>query len=164
MSCHSASLGCLALITVICSTVSDDLVAVLHEQAADHRLGLQATGRLRPIGQLQQAHILLLRQHLKRLRLEARGQQHLDELFGESLRARRVNRAVERDHAAVGADRVAGESALVGVLRGLAERAAAGIVVLDDRARRLGEVLDQLARGAQVEQVVERQLLAVQLY
>src|SRR5207302_10275490 len=41
--------------------------------------------------------------------------------------------------------------------------AAAGIVVLDDRARGRVELLDELAGGAEVEEVVERELLAVQL-
>ena len=71
--------------------------------------------------------------------------------------------AVERDHAAVRARRVAGEGLLVGRLDGLADRAAARVVVLDDRAGRLVELLDQLARRGEVEQVVERQLLAVEL-
>ena len=74
-----------------------------------------------------------------------------------------IDRPVDRDHAAVGALRVAGEGAFVGLLAALADRAAAGVVVLDDRAGGRVEVLDQLARRAEVEQVVERQLLAVQL-
>ncbi len=81
----------------------------------------------------------------------------------ERLRERKVDGAVEGDHAAVGALRVAREGAFVGLADAVADGAAAGVVVLDDRARGLGELLDELARRAEVEQVVERQLLAVQL-
>ncbi len=74
-----------------------------------------------------------------------------------------IDPPVDGDHAAVSAFRVARESANVGELAAVRDGAAARVVVLDDRARRIVELLDELARRAEVEQVVERQLLAVQL-
>src|SRR6185436_1441761 len=58
---------------------------------------------------------------------------------------------------------VACDRQLVGLTRVLADRATAGLVVLDDRARRLCEGLHELARRAEGKQVVEGELLAVQL-
>ena len=51
----------------------------------------------------------------------------------------------------------------VGVERVLADRHPAGVVVLDDRAGRLLEVLDQAAGRVEVEDVVEGERAAVEL-
>ena len=44
----------------------------------------------------------------------------------------------------------------------VADGRAAGIVVLDDHGGRLGELADQVQGAIEIEDVVERQLLAVQ--
>ena len=75
-----------------------------------------------------------------------------------------VDRPVEAHDAAEGALAVGGQRLLEGLRRRCAPTAhAARVVVLDDRGRRQLELLDQPAARVQVEQVVERQLLAVQL-
>ena len=63
-------------------------------------------------------------------------EQHLDEQLGEALGQRHVHGAVDGDHAAEGAHRIAGERLVVGGGEVLGERAAAGVVVLDDASRR----------------------------
>ena len=91
-------------------------------------------------------------------------EQDLDELLGERLRQFAIDALVEHDDAAVGAQRVGFQRAPVGVDRALAERDAAGVVVLDDhRGRRGVELLAQAPRAVEVEQVVERQRPAVML-
>ena len=75
----------------------------------------------------------------------------------------RVDRPVERDHAAEGRQRVAGERLLVGLERVVADRHPAGVVVLDDHAGRRLELVEQAARRVEVEHVVEGERLAVQL-
>ncbi len=74
-----------------------------------------------------------------------------------------LDRPVDRDHAAVGGDRVAGQRLAVGVERVLADRHPAGVVVLDDRAGGRLEVFVQPPRRVEVEHVVEGERLAVQL-
>ena len=67
------------------------------------------------------------------------------------------------DDAAERRQRVARERALVGLERRACRRAAARVVVLDDRAGRELELLHQQPRGVEVEHVVERQLVAAEL-
>ena len=138
-----------------------DHVGRLRELPADHRLAFDLVDRRRPARELQQAHVLLLAQYLEGLIVEAGGQQHLDELLRERPREGAVHGPVDRDHAAIGALRIAREGAFVGLARVFGDGAAAGVVVLDDRAGGCVEGLDELPRRAQVQQVVERQLLAV---
>ena len=86
----------------------------LHELAADHRLAFHLAAGLGPVGELEQAHVLLRLEQLERLGVEAGGEQHLDELPAELLREGAIDGPVDGDHAAVGALRVTGEGALVG--------------------------------------------------
>ena len=113
-------------------------VAVLYEQPAhdllDVRLGQQ---RRAALVVLQDAQRRLAREDLHRAVLVAGREQHLDELLGEALGGGRVDRAVERDHAAEGAQRIGRQGALVGLLRGRADRRPTRVVVLDDHARGL---------------------------
>src|SRR5881396_243897 len=75
-----------------------------------------------------------------------------------------VSRLVERDHRAERRDAVGRERALVRLRRRAPERDAARRGVLDDGARdAVGPRGDRGDGGVHVEQVVERQLLAVQL-
>ena len=60
-------------------------------------------------------------------------------------------------------DGIALERLVVGGRQVLGERAAAGVVVLDDRDARERELAADLARGVEVVEVVEAELLAVQL-
>ena len=85
-------------------------------------------------------------QDLERALAVAGREQQLDEVLVQRLRELGVDLAVEHDHAAEGALGVARERALVGLVERLADGAAAGVVVLDDRRRRQLELAQQ-ARG-----------------
>src|SRR4029077_9895851 len=111
-----------------------DDVASLYELPAEHRFAVDLTVGGGPVGELQEANVFLDGEDLERRRIEAGGEQDLDELLGQALGAGAVADAVEHDHTAVSAERIAGEGALVGGLDGFAEGAAAWVVVLDDRA------------------------------
>ena len=74
-----------------------------------------------------------------------------------------LDRPVEAEDAAVGALAIGGQRQLEGVVLVRAHGHAAGVVVLDDRHGRQLELVHQPAPGVEVEQVVERQLLAVEL-
>src|SRR5690606_31761538 len=87
-----------------------------------------------------------------------------DEGLGDLPSGGRVHRAVETDHAAEGRTRVALEGACVGFRQRAALAAAARVGVLDDSGRRGVELVDQLPGGVEIHQVVERQLLAMQLF
>ena len=90
-------------------------------------------------------------------------EEHLDELLDELLGEREVDRAVDDDDPAERAHRVGGEGALVGVEPRPPDGRAARVVVLDDHARRDLELARDPPRAVEVEQVVERELLAVVL-
>src|SRR5262249_6143943 len=82
--------------------------------------------------------------------------------LGDLHRGRLVQLAVESENAAEGAERIA----LVGFPERLLECGANGgaarVIVLDDHGGRLGELADEIEGAVEVEQVVVRQLLAVQ--
>src|SRR5207245_2627119 len=103
-------------------------VTGLHELASDHWLALDLAARRGPVGELEQAHVLLLLEQRERFLVEPGREEHLDELLAQLLRAGSVDAPVERDDTAIGALRVAGEGALIGGASALAERAAAGVV------------------------------------
>ncbi len=83
----------------------------------------------------------------------------------QRLGGRAVDPAVQDDDAAERADRVAGERGPVGAEQIVGDGHAARVVVLDDDARRalIAELRRHRPRPVQVEDVVERELLAVQL-
>ena len=87
----------------------------------------------------------------------------LDEYPADRLGGGRVERPVERDDAAKGADRVASERLIPGFAQARADRDAARVGVLDDRHRRRSEFGDQLEGGVGIGIVVVRQLLALEL-
>ena len=93
----------------------------------------------------------------------ARRVQHLDELLGDELGELARERAVDRDDAAERRRRVGGQRLAVGLLGRRREGAAARVAVLDDHAGRHRELLHEPRRGVEVEQVVERELLAAVL-
>ena len=136
-------------------------VAILHEQAAHHALEV-ALGDVEaaPLVVLEDAHVRLGLEQLERLVGVARGEQDLAELLDEQLGQLAVDRPVEADDAAERRLRIAGERALVGLARRAADRDPARVVVLDDRAGRDAELVDQQAARVQVEHVVEREVLA----
>src|SRR5262249_31905839 len=104
------------------------------------------------------------REQLERRLAVAGGDDALDEAARlRHLRRRRlVHLAVEGQHAAVGAKWITFVSLPERLFERGADGRAAGVVVLDDDASRLGELAHQAERAVEVEDVVERQLLAVQ--
>jgi hypothetical protein len=92
-----------------------------------------------------------------------RGDEHFDEELGHRLDQRPVERPVEGDDRAEGRDRIGLEGAVVGRYQVSAASDAARVVVLDDDHGRLAEERDELSCGIGVEQVVPRQLLALEL-
>ncbi len=131
-------------------------VAILHEQPA-HDLFEVGLGdhRRAALVVLEDPDRRLALEDLQRVVVVARREQHLDELLGQPLGGRPVDRAVERDDAAERAQRVRAERAVVGLQGAVAERRAARVVVLDDDARGIAEVRDDLAHGVEVQEVVE---------
>ena len=139
-------------------------VAVLHQharRATGLSVGLAGGG-----GQSRSSSRRTLgfaEQQLQRVVVEAGGEQHLEELLRPATRrsAPSTGRltAITPPKARL---RVAGERALVGLPAGLGDRAAARVVVLDDHARRPLENSSTSSRAAfEVQQVVERELLAL---
>ncbi len=62
---------------------------------------------------VEQAQVLARLQGIERVLIEARRDQHLDELLGDLLRSGLVDFAVERHHAPKGAHQVTREGALI---------------------------------------------------
>ena len=114
----------------------------------------------------QQAQVLLRRDDRLRLVAGVRRDDDLGEGLDDLLRGLGVEQAVQRDDAAEGRDRVAGQRLRVGVEKRGAFGDAARIGVLDDGdgggARRI-ELADQFEGGVGVVDVVVGQLLALQL-
>ena len=89
---------------------------------------------------------------------------HLRELPPEDRMGRSlVQRPVERDHAAIGGRRIGPVRVLVGERGTCVDRHAARVCVLHDHAGRRVERVDGLKRRVSVDDVVERQLLALPL-
>src|SRR5207245_2761512 len=84
------------------------------------------------LGVLDDAGTRLLLQKLGGPLAVSRSEQHLDEVLAQSLGQRTVHPAAQHDDSAEGAQRVAGEGSLVGVLERLGDGATTGVVVLDD--------------------------------
>ena len=143
-------------------------VAGLHEQPA---IDAAVVEPLREAGQRagpQQADVLLpLLEGVEGVRLVVRGDDALDEPLRlrvhDGGRGVGIDRPVEREDAAERGQRVAvpGGAEGVGELGG--RRRPARVVVLDDDARRPGELADEVQRRVEVEDVVVTQFLAVQL-
>ena len=74
-----------------------------------------------------------------------------------------VDRAVQTQHRAEGAQRVALHRPLQGRDQRIADSRAAGIVVLDHHRRRIGELADDRQGAVEIEEIVVGKLLAVQL-
>ena len=141
-----------------------DPVRLLDEQApADSLEVLVARLVAALLRRLEDADRLLLAQHVERVVVVARRDQDLDEVFVQALGEGPVHIPVERDHAAERGHRVAGKGLLVRDAEPLGGGHAAGVVVLDDHARRRLELVEQAPRGVEVEDVVERERAAVEL-
>ena len=115
-SANSSSVGFRLVTTLRSDSRDHGVVAALHQEAAGERAEGEA-GAL-GIGQAageQQPQILLLGENRLRVVARVRRDDHLGEDLGDLARGLGVERAVERDDAAEGADRIAGESLGVGL-------------------------------------------------
>src|SRR6516165_164327 len=139
-------------------------VARLHEQTAGDAAVLElATSVGCEIPEQQHAHVRLAREHARRILLQRRQRQHLDELtLGDDGGGGRVQLAVEGDDAPERRGRIGSVGALVGGEETRAHGRSTGVGVLDDHTRRLLELAHAFDGGVGVRDVVERQILALQ--
>ena len=96
-------------------TVDADAVALLNKHTTGDRSQLRARWRGAIVRRGEDPHLLLRGENLQRRRLVAGRDQDLNELFAERRRRSLVNDPVQRDHAAVSADRITGEGLAVGL-------------------------------------------------
>src|SRR4029453_11578551 len=121
-------------------------VGVLYEQSSRDAAKVPLPRRsLAPLRVLDHAPVRLRADDLDRLVLVARREDQLHEALAQLRPELPVDLAVEDDHTAVGAGRIAGESALIGLERRFADADTARIVVLDDCAGRQLELAQQAA-------------------
>ena len=112
----------------------------------------------------QQAEVLLGGEHRARRLVGLGGDHHLGEQVGDLARASPSSGRLSATMPPIGALRVAGERpARRPSARSSPSAHAAGVGVLDDRDRGLGELADQLEGGIGVGEVVVGQLLALDL-
>ena len=111
----------------------------------------------------EDADVALLAQDPQRRFVVGGREEHLDEELAHHRGRLGVDRPVDGDHGAEGANGIALVGSFVGAGQLVAEGAAAGVVVLDDHAAGEGELHDERARRVQIVEVVERELPAVQL-
>ena len=136
-------------------------VAVLHEVAVQgslHRLGPVKVGF-----QAQHDAVLLREEQVEYAVFIFRGHDDFDEQLVDLLGSLKVDGTVAHQHATESRDGVASQSGEVSLFHGLAAGDATGVVVLEDGEGRLVELTDEVETCVEVEQVVVRQLFAVQL-
>ena len=138
------------------------LVRVLHEESARDLSHFPRFGSI-PIGQLQQAQVLLCHQHLECIWLETGRNDDLGENFGDGLSCGLCDDTVRRDHTAERRHGVAGVCTRVGGCDVVRRRDSAGVGVLDDGDRRTVVVEGRAKRRVGVDVVVVRHLFAVKL-
>src|SRR5262249_10360586 len=112
---------------------------------------------------LEDAQVPLPRQNRQRALAAAGGDDVLEERLADLAGGRLVDFTVEGDGPAEGRDRVAGGRPLVGVVELFAAGNAAGRGVLDDGDGGRREVLDGGPGRVEIEQVVERERLPMEL-
>ena len=88
---------------------------------------------------------------------------HFGEQLGDLGRGRPIDRAIERDDAAEGRDRIADQCLGVGVETIAAKRDPTRVGVFDDRAGRLRELGHQFIRRVGVVDIVVAEFLALDL-
>ena len=104
-------------------------------------------------------------QDVQRFSVELRGDDRLDEQawLGEHLGRSRIDRAIQSQHRAEGAQGVARQGAFQALGQRFRLGGTAGVVMLDHHRGRLAEVADHRQRAVEVEQVVIREFFAVEL-
>ena len=143
-------------------------VGLLREDAArdgpQHELGRRGPGGLRLWRVREQAPVLLLAEEVEHAVLVVGRDDELGEHGVDGLGRGAVQRPVDDDDAAEGRDGVGREGAAVRLVQRLGARHAARVGVLQDRDGRLRvtELADEVQRGREVEEVVGRELLAVE--
>ena len=147
--------------------LNDGIVAALHQQATGNRLGGQASrARIRQAAREQQPQILPAADYRDRFFGGVGRDDHFGEDADDGARGFRIERAVDRDDAAIGGGRVAGERAAIGCDEIKSLRNAAGVRMFDDDACRCAlriKFADALIGGIGIVDVVVGQLLALQL-
>ena len=116
-----------------------------------------------PLPVVQDAHVRLGLQHLECVVVVAGRKQHLDELADQRFGQLAVNPAVQADHPTEGRHRVARKRPLVRLERSSPTATPQGLLCLMITHAGIWNSRQQLPRRVEVEQVVERELLAAQL-
>ena len=144
-------------------------VAVLHEKAAGDVPVLPGRWLLVQGADFHQPDVgLPLRpsgENLEGRRLERRGDDRFDKplRLGEHFGCRRVERSIDADHRAERAEWIAVQAAPHRDGQAVRHRGAARIVVLDHHGRGAWQRADDRQGAVQIQQIVVRQLLAMQL-
>ena len=142
------------------------VVAALHEHAAGDAadehvvLGVGALGRDEL---LHQPQVLLFLEERAGVGLEVGRDDDFAEDLADGARQRLGEHAIADDDAAEGCLLVGREGFVPRLAQILVAADAAGVRVLEDGDGRLAELLDQLGRGGDVQDVVIREVLAVEL-
>ena len=137
---------------------------LLHEHAAAHALVVERAVPRHARASLEHAQVLLAAEDLERAVAERRRDDALDEQARHRLRRRVVHGHGEGDHRAERRHRIAGERLLVRLERVAPMASPHGVVCLMIAQHgSLAERIDREQRALEVEQVVERELLAALL-
>jgi hypothetical protein len=114
--------------------------------------------------QVADPQVLPAGEHREGILMDRGRDDHLDEEIREGFRDAPVDDRVQSDHRAEGGDRVGGARPLERLQTGPAHRDAAGRGVLDYGAgRAIDPAVDRQGRRLDIQQVVERQLLPLEL-
>ncbi len=146
---------------------NDAEVGGLHQQATRHFLEVEAGSRLRlaPVADIEQPHVFLGCNRIRRVRINGRCDDDLDKLPVDDRRGRlAVERSVERDDAAERRGRIRLESPVVGVEQRVGNGDPAGVRMFHDHAGRMVELFDALQRRIGIGDVVVGERLALQLF
>ena len=120
-----------------------DPVGILDQEPATYPLQVSLPRLVAPLlVRREDSQRLLLLQHVERVLVVAGGDQDLDEVLVQALGQRAVDGAIQRYHAAERGQRVARERLRVGLIDAVAHGHPARVVVLDDHAGGLLEVVE----------------------
>ena len=138
-------------------------VGLLHQDAAGDAFQVRQDRFRRNAAHIHQSKIFLPRKRLACRGIIPRRDYAFDKKLGHFGRRFRVYDAIEGDHAAKSRYGIAHERLAICLGQRLLLRRSTRIVVLDNRAGRVGKLLSQRPSRIQIHQVVVRELFALNL-